>query len=80
MKKLTQWQLIERHLLQGNSLTVMQATKELNITCLRSRVSDLRKRNIPVLSHTIKFENGFCYRYYLPDDYIQANKGKYDEL
>ena len=74
MKVMTQKEQIITHLLQGRTLTALEALEKFSCMRLPSRITELRQSGYPILTKMIKTESGkHVARYHLPSRVSQSN-------
>lgn len=76
--KITQTQVIKNHLLSGRSITTWEAIQLYRITCLASRISELRRLGLQIKQERINSDDTHWQVYWLDSSYIQfylANGG-----
>ena len=59
MMKLTQCEMILRHLQVNGTITAGEAMSEYAIARLASRISDLKKSGVPIRKRMVKAKNRF---------------------
>lgn len=74
MKRCSQCNTILDYLKTGKGITQIEATHLWDITRLAARVSDLRKRNYPIVSVREGVGFGSYVRYYLDEGWLDEYK------
>ena len=69
--KITQTQVIRNHLLSGKSITTWEAIQLYRITCLATRISELRQLGLQVKQERINSNATHWQVYWLNSSYIQ---------
>ena len=70
--KITQTQVIKNHLLSRNSITKWEAIQLYRITCLASRISELRRLGLQIKQERINSDDTHWQVYWLDSSYIQS--------
>ena len=77
--KITQAQVIKAHLLSGRSITTWKAIQLYRITCLATRISELRRLGLQIKQERIN-SDGTCWQvYWLDSNYIRSYLSKEGE-
>lgn len=71
---MTQCERILRHLEDYGSITSMEAMQEYGIMRLASRITDIRKRGIPIASETVCGRNRYGEKTYYSKYYLNKEK------
>lgn len=74
--KITQTQVIKNHLLSGKSITTWEAIQLYRITCLATRISELRRLGLQIKQERVNSDDTHWQVYWLDSDYIEACKAK----
>ena len=70
--KITQTQVIKNHLLSGKSITTWKAIQLYRITCLATRISELRRLGLQIKQERVNSDDTHWQVYWLDSSYIQA--------
>ena len=70
--KLTQTQVVKNHLLSGKSITTWEAIQLYRITCLATRISELRRLGLQIKQKRIDSDDTHWQLYWLDSSYIQS--------
>lgn len=70
--KVTQPQVIKDHLLSGKSITTWEAIQLYRITCLATRISELRRLGLQIKQERINSDGTHWQVYWLDSSYIQS--------
>lgn len=70
--KITQTQVIRNHLLSGKSITTWEAIQLYRITCLATRISELRQLGLQIKQERINSNDTHWQVYWLDSSYIQS--------
>ncbi|WP_352259698.1 helix-turn-helix domain-containing protein [Psychrobacter sp. TB55-MNA-CIBAN-0194] len=77
--KITQTQVIKIHLLSGKSITTWEAIQLYRITCLATRISELRRLGLQIEQERIDSDDTHWQVYWLDSGYIQSYMANGDE-
>tara|TARA_R110000850_G_scaffold10842_3_gene37993 strand:+ start:93 stop:374 length:282 start_codon:yes stop_codon:yes gene_type:complete len=70
--KITQTKVIKNHLLSGKSITTWEAIQLYHITCLATRISELRRLGLQIKQERINSNDTHWQVYWLDSSYIQS--------
>ena len=74
--KITQAQVIKTHLLSGKSITTWEAIQLYRITCLATRISELRRLGLQIKQERINSDDTHWQVYWLDSSYIRSYLAK----
>ena len=77
--KITQAQVIKAHLLSGKSITTWKAIQLYRITCLATRISELRRLGLQIKQERINSDGTHWQVYWLDSNYIRSYLSKEGE-